>query len=357
MDHFIDQIDIRNFKSIREMTVSGFKRINLFIGRPNVGKSNILEALSLFSLPYVWEGSKKLIDLVRLVNPFELFFDGNYEQPCLVSIDFNSETQEPIVYEVSLGAGESLLKFKIYTNLRTEFTEGKPEFSQERPNQLKFHFDSELKISSPTADEYYEDTDHIIRYIFRTSNDLKISDKQSLYTFLIPPFGDNLLQVLRSNTVLREHFAQWFQQYGLRLVFDRASQSLKVMKDKGDTVFLLPYSSVADTLQRIIFYKTAVASNENSVLLFEEPEAHAYPPYISEFTREVVKSTTNQFFIVTHSPLIVEQFLTDAIDDLGIFMVDFKDGQTVVKGLTTDEIREVYRYGMDLFFNGDSYLV
>ncbi|AQG82528.1 hypothetical protein AWR27_16020 [Spirosoma montaniterrae] len=156
---------------------------------------------------------------------------------------------------------------------------------------------------------------------------------------------------------LRQTYAQWFRQYGLRLVLDTASQSLKVQKEKGeDEVFQLPYSSVADTLQRIIFYKTAVASNQNSVLLFEEPEAHAYPPYISEFTHEVVKSTTNQFFIVTHSPLIVEQFLTEAIDDLGIFMVDFKDGQTTVKGLTTDEIREVYRYGMDLFFNGDSFL-
>ncbi|GAB3642728.1 hypothetical protein GCM10027423_33640 [Spirosoma arcticum] len=128
------------------------------------------------------------------------------------------------------------------------------------------------------------------------------------------------------------------------------------MKDKGDTVFILPYSSVADTLQRIIFYKTAVASNQNSVLLFEEPEAHAYPPYISEFTQEVIRSATNQFFIVTHSPLIVEQFLSGALDDLGIFMVDFEDGQTVVKGLTTDEIKEVYRYGIDLFFNGESYL-
>lgn len=155
---------------------------------------------------------------------------------------------------------------------------------------------------------------------------------------------------------LRQLYAQWFRQYGLRLVLDTASHSVKIQKEKGDDeVFQLPYSSVADTLQRIIFYKTAVASNENSVLLFEEPEAHAYPPYIAEFTQEVIRSQTNQFFIVTHSPLIVEQFLSGALDDLGIFMVDFEDGQTVVKGLSTEEIKEVYRYGIDLFFNGESY--
>jgi AAA15 family ATPase/GTPase len=156
---------------------------------------------------------------------------------------------------------------------------------------------------------------------------------------------------------LRQLYAQWFRQYGLRLVLDTASQSLKIQKEKGDDeVFQLPYSSVADTLQRIIFYKTAVASNQNSVLLFEEPEAHAYPPYIVEFTQEVIKSQTNQFFIVTHSPLIVNDFLENAIDDLAIFMVDFKDGQTVAKPLSRDEIRDVYKYGVDLFFNNEAYL-
>lgn len=75
MDHFIDHLEIRNFKSIRELKLTGFKRINLFIGRPNVGKSNLLEALSLFSLPFIWTGSKKLTDLLRFINPFEIFHE------------------------------------------------------------------------------------------------------------------------------------------------------------------------------------------------------------------------------------------------------------------------------------------
>jgi hypothetical protein len=352
MDHFIDQIEIHNFKSIRELQVSGFKRINLFIGRPNVGKSNILEALSLFSLPYLWEGSKKLTDLVRLTNLFELFYDGDYKQACKISIGLSNNSDEDLIYEITLGSTENALQFDTYTIHYEDVLNG----NDVRHKVATFELDTELKITNPIASKWYEDVEHIMRYTFKSSIGTQQGIIRPWITSLRPPFGDNLLHVLERSPSLAEYFGQWFKQYGLRLVIDRASQSLKVMKDKGDTVFILPYSSIADTLQRIIFYKTAVASNKNSVLLFEEPEAHAYPPYISEFTHEVVKSMTNQFFIVTHSPLIVEQFLTDAIDDLGIFMVDFKDGQTIVKGLTTDEIREVYRYGMDLFFNGDSYL-
>ena len=74
MDHFINHLEIRNFKSIRELKLTGFKRINLFIGRPNVGKSNLREALSLFSLPFVQEKSKRLDDIVKVANLIELFY-------------------------------------------------------------------------------------------------------------------------------------------------------------------------------------------------------------------------------------------------------------------------------------------
>jgi len=89
MDHFIDHIEIQNFKSIRHLEVGGLKRINLLLGRPNVGKLNLLEALSLFALSYVWEGLKKLTDLVRLTNSRELFYDGNFGQEILLTSNPN----------------------------------------------------------------------------------------------------------------------------------------------------------------------------------------------------------------------------------------------------------------------------
>ena len=43
MNH-IENIEIKNFKSIRHQKIEGCKRINVFVGPPNVGKSNVLEA-------------------------------------------------------------------------------------------------------------------------------------------------------------------------------------------------------------------------------------------------------------------------------------------------------------------------
>jgi predicted ATP-dependent endonuclease of OLD family len=155
---------------------------------------------------------------------------------------------------------------------------------------------------------------------------------------------------------LKQNIQNLFNEYDLKMVFDKASQSLKVLKMRQEDLFLLPYHSIADTLRRIIFFKTAIASNENSILLLEEPESHAFPPYMVEITQELIHSKNNQFFITTHSPFIVNDLLENAIDDLAIFIVDYQNHQTIVKGLTENELLEVYKYGIDLFMNYQIYL-
>ena len=52
METIINHIHISNFKSLKDVTLDQCRRINLIIGKPNVGKSNLLEAMSLFCLPY-----------------------------------------------------------------------------------------------------------------------------------------------------------------------------------------------------------------------------------------------------------------------------------------------------------------
>ena len=73
----IQSISIRNFKSVRSVTLSDCRRINVLIGRPNVGKSNILEALALFDVPYMVNTSgRSLKSLVRIENTADLFHNG-----------------------------------------------------------------------------------------------------------------------------------------------------------------------------------------------------------------------------------------------------------------------------------------
>lgn len=118
----------------------------------------------------------------------------------------------------------------------------------------------------------------------------------------------------------------------------------------------MPFISIADTLQRVMYYKTAIASNENAILTFEEPESHSYPPYISKLTTDIIYSESNQFFITTHSPYVLNEFMENKIEDLAIYLVDFVKGKTTVKRLTEAELTKVSQTGVDLFFNSEIFL-
>src|SRR5690606_5112424 len=91
---------------------------------------------------------------------------------------------------------------------------------------------------------------------------------------------------------------------------------------------------VSDTLKRLFFYKAAIETNRGSVLIFEEPEAHMFPPYISKFTADVMfDKNKNQYFISTHSPFVINDFMENLKDDLNVYLVDYKKdtGESVIK--------------------------
>jgi AAA15 family ATPase/GTPase len=48
MSKFLDWVEIKNFKSIKQ-THFDCERVNVLIGKPDVGKSNIFEALGLLN--------------------------------------------------------------------------------------------------------------------------------------------------------------------------------------------------------------------------------------------------------------------------------------------------------------------
>jgi hypothetical protein len=62
----------------------------------------------------------------------------------------------------------------------------------------------------------------------------------------------------------------------------KGTYELRIFKEYQDgTVCCLFYEMIADTLQKLIFYKAAMMNTRKSVSLFEEPEAHCFlePPY------------------------------------------------------------------------------
>jgi AAA15 family ATPase/GTPase len=352
MQSFFNHIEVSNFKSLRHVELQDCKRINLFIGKPNVGKSNLLEALSLLSIrsyPSLSQANPENWNL-RLEDMQDIFYNKQHEK---IEIKANH-----LKCEIKWEETFNHLKITLSDNLTEEEFYLVYNFID-----YKFSVSSKAKIDLDVADL-------VKHYLFDTKQQAQAAKTKPIKggkkglpipAFLNPPFGNNLVDVLYRNENLYHEVATFFEPYGLELVLDKADNTIKVLKRKKngngrEQLVLFPYTSVADTLQRVIFYKTAISSNENSVLLFEEPEAHAFPPYIRHITWEMIQKKTNQYFVATHSPFIVEDFLKDAREELAIYLVDWKDGETIVKRLSDAQLDEVYNYGIDLFFNLETFL-
>jgi AAA15 family ATPase/GTPase len=317
MPDFIKNILIDNFKSLCHCKLDDCKRINLLIGGPNTGKSNLLEALSLFSIPFLRENaSKKVSDLIRLKYPVQLFYNGDFKSP--IAVTTNREKYE-IRYQPEIG---------MLLNIQSGESGG------------SYIINNKLNLRWNKNDQY---SSSIRKFDFLPN----ITFRELHQHYLIPPHGDNLLNVLEENRSLRTDISGLLKTFELPLVMDGDDHDLKIMQysnqppDDIREICLIPYSSMANSIQRIIFYKTAIKSNDNTVLLFDEPEAYISPAYISGLAQDIMDQSDNQYFMSVKGPQFIKEFLDRADDELAVFFLEYRNGQTEVKRLSGEEIRQI----------------
>jgi AAA15 family ATPase/GTPase len=320
----ITKLSVSNFKSVRHLEIN-CKKVNLFIGEPNTGKSNILEVLALLS--WFRDVGYDLSDFVRFELLQSLFYDG------LIDEDIH----------LSLFLSPSETEWKL--NIR--FKDDKFEFRDQAITQPFATLDYEGRGSRGTNPKARD-----IKF-FRFKNIARYNDKEAGY--LKPPNGSNLFSVVFSSKNLRDNMMDFFRKYGLRLVLKPQEKVFELQKQTDDLVFSFPYILTSDTLRRIIFYTMAIASNKDSILVFEEPESNAFPYYTKYLGERIALDETNQFFIATHNPYLLSAIIEKARkEDVQVFITFFKNFETHVKSLIPDEVVELM--GADPFFNLDRFI-
>lgn len=338
-NNFLNWVEIKNFKSIKNLRLDPCKRVNVFIGKPNVGKSNILEGLGLVGTSY--DHSKYLNGAIRYNTLQDLYYDSIYSEKIQITTD-----------QLGVSISETIpVKLENIFELLWRST---------KSYSRRFLLNAEGRLAGSTEGLYTpgeEDSTYqrspVKKYDFET---LQVFNN-TFSGYLLPPHGWNLYTIIDRNPKLWSEFATLFQDQNLEFVLSDREQSFVLQKKEGPRVKQYPFFSIADTFRRFMFYITAIESNENSVIIFEEPEVHSFPPYTQDVAYRIVYSEDNQFFVSTHSPYLLQTLVSNLDDDqLNVFVTYYENYETKVKALTPEEIGFVQEYSTDVFFNLDRFV-
>lgn len=169
---------------------------------------------------------------------------------------------------------------------------------------------------------------------------------------LLPPSGSNLLALVMTNKLVRLTIGNLLSNFGWKLVVKPYEKRIEFQKEIDNIVISLPYVSLSDTLQRIIFHLTAILSNKDSVMIFEEPEAHAFPYYTKFLAEQIaLDNRGNQYFISTHNPYFLLSIIEKSKMDTSVFITYLEKGETKVKQFADKKLEKLLEYDVDIFFN------
>ncbi|GAB2850746.1 AAA family ATPase [Hymenobacter ruber] len=383
MENVINTLYIQNFKSIRGAVLHP-RRVNLIIGQPNVGKSTVLESMSLLgSFPF--EQKKRFMrSFIRYEKPAQLFHDSLMTAPIRVETDRDvcllGRVGEGDAKRFQYGAFSQTAYLLLRAQLGLPLLEGRSRTRSNddalllarlhshlanavalpEPGFIYTEFDRDGVTDRPGADGRYLASRPVWQpravksYRFKRNTHL---DRRYADAGLRPPHGNNLVQVLEASADLRHEFATLFADHNLRLRVRPDANRFEVMKELDGLSFAYPYSSSGDTLQRYGFHLAAMESNRNTVILLEEPEAHSYPLYVSQLAERIATQQTNQYFVTTHSPVFFDAVLENMVPyenrvtELAVFMVYYKDFHTKIRQLSDEEVRGMRRNSLDVFSN------
>jgi AAA15 family ATPase/GTPase len=292
--HFTE-VQIASYKLFENSTVSGLKRINIFAGENNAGKTSILEAVYLLCKQNSFSGIQEIIrrrgktaeakiDAEWFLGqiPEKIFIDGIFDNmKAAVSLKHLKEDSSDFD---STGYLETIQIGSTYNN--------------QKQNSLIRLF------SNRERDTRTEGTKIVCPVIFSSP------------FFLNEPYrySEFYYQSVKSKTIPR--ILEFIEKSFLPGVKDiRMADELQrfLVSDESFTQ-AMDISSYGEGLQRIFFISLLFASAENGILLIDEFENAIHMRLLSDFAafiEELAKEFNVQVFLTSHSKECIDAFITN----------------------------------------------
>ncbi|HVA98053.1 MAG TPA: AAA family ATPase [Bacteroidia bacterium] len=365
----VKKFSIKNYRSLKEISIDQFDATTIFYGNNNAGKSNILNALELIFK------RKQILDQVGLTAP-QTFLIGDI--PDSKNNFYNNETHNPIAFNVDIevGAAELNISHNISTlfskqeNYLFSFTggitfddKGEGDYSTMKieeisANKAVIYSNTDKTEYFPTIKQTSKETPELASafnslidifndcvYIVssdRDMHDTSINDenasvlspktfKKYLYNLYLSPQKFHLFEEIN------EVFSKPPFSYGTISFSEEADHKLQLMvKESG---FRLPIKHLGSGVLQSLYIITSIIDSRKKIVCIEELEQNLSPVNQYKILNKIQsmitdpKSYLDQLIISSHSAVYAKPRLG------GIYFLVKETGRTVVKSFIKKTVK------------------
>lgn len=400
----IKQIEIKNFRSINSggLTIENLEKYNLFIGKNNSGKSNIIKIIpflgDLFrNLPKLY-GTFSLSVNNSYSQAEDLFYKNEKEIYLSVTFSFEDKEKEILISGLQTSAEFSIFRAELF-NISKNILKISFKISQQGSDKNKLDYSLlELKwddlplidvarsvlrrnTGNFSQDKFNEDyssfekNNGIFNYIFvmlhwfgEFSNQFRIikavrkiggmppknmsTEAYSWFLGILDIDGDRTIDIIstlrspndsvpyqRSKYKKLNSFISDLMGIKVELVVPEDKKQIFIEPVDENDGITLPYKSWGSSLEELIVLIVDILySPENSIIALEEPEIHLDVALQKRFITFLKERTDHQYLISSHSNILINSFNDDKSS---IFRVSQKDDSTEIEKADENVLQNV----------------
>nr|WP_297940050.1 ATP-binding protein [uncultured Lachnoclostridium sp.] len=324
----IQNIHIQNFKSISDLTLNCNERFNVLIGKNNIGKTSIFEAIHLWKMCYDWntkKNKKGFYSTAKNITFSDMEFLRSYTDSAIfpTNCDLNRTTCS-ITLSIKLDNDVFELGFNIC----------KVASIDDAYYQIEYKDATQFKNFSSKVEQMHQ---------FNLSNIIIINESRPIANIIVkepymyrPQVLEKMskgkgYEVLRNKITkstthmekVQEHISNVMQQSYVFNEVDRENRTY-IRLNVNNTDILSQGSGFLQIAE--IFSSLEYLDSGINILLIDEPDSHIHVQLQKRLLTELRTINNSQLFVITHN----ERFLSD-IDENEIRFIseNIKNGGTV----------------------------
>jgi len=350
----IKSVFVRSYRGIRSCKLNNLKRVNVFIGKNNSGKSSLLESLYLASAAFHFKEdlSKRVVTKIEYLlnrrcyrgynwnNAKEiLWYEYNIESPIFIEVDLENR-KDPVRISLFSWHDHPLVRQQVGSADHICLLEWRGYSSESGAPVGPL-------LSNSERQRFKKEIDFFSAFKFIDTALIQEMDiiEKKLWKDLLKKRLDKLVV-----EVLKEGYEMDVEDLTYTTYDEGRTYQLAVK---------LPWTSLrvddlGDGARYALLLVMMVALSKNTALLIEEPENHQHPSGLAkalEMFLSLVKQNNIQVFITTHSLeflRLLKNISEEKRIDFGIYFLERnKQGQIDARELTGENIEVLERMGFD----------